>query len=104
MITKPQGSTAPTGSQSSRAKRERNRTHTPRPSNSFILYRREKHAEITANFKGPKGINNNIISKIVAAMWKSETPEIKEIYAKKAEEEKKAHMLKYPDYKYRPKK
>ncbi|KAJ3101848.1 hypothetical protein HDU97_001022 [Phlyctochytrium planicorne] len=89
---------------SNKHKRERNKTHTPRPSNSFILYRREKHAEIMSQYKGAKALNNNVISKIVATMWRQEEPEVKAKYAAKAEEEKKAHMLKYPDYKYRPRK
>ncbi|KAI8853285.1 high mobility group box domain-containing protein, partial [Chytridium lagenaria] len=75
-----------------------------RPSNSFILYRREKHAEIMSQYKGAKALNNNVISKIVATMWRQEEPDVKAKYAAKAEEEKKAHMLKYPDYKYRPRK
>ncbi|KAI8915847.1 high mobility group box domain-containing protein, partial [Gorgonomyces haynaldii] len=75
-----------------------------RPPNSFILYRREKHMEISAQYKGGKTLNNNVVSKIVANMWRQESPEVKAQYAAKAEEEKKAHMLKYPDYKYRPRK
>ncbi|KAI8899577.1 high mobility group box domain-containing protein, partial [Globomyces pollinis-pini] len=75
-----------------------------RPSNSFILYRREKHVEIMAQYKGGKTLNNNVISKIVASMWKQESAETKARFASLAEQEKKAHMLKYPDYKYRPRK
>ena len=88
-----------------RAKRDKSsRNAIPRPSNSFILYRREKHAEIMAQYKGAKALNNNVISKIVASMWKQESSEIKSFYSGKAEEEKRLHMLKYPDYKYRPRK
>ena len=85
-------------------KRERARLHTPRPSNSFILYRREKHMEIMGQYKGVKTLNNNVISKIVANMWRSETPEVKAHFAGLADAEKRAHMEKYPDYKYRPRK
>lgn len=87
-----------------RSKRERSRNHTPRPPNSFILYRREKHIEIMAQYKGEKTLNNNVISKIVATMWREETPDVKAIFAQKAADEKLAHMLKYPDYKYKPRK
>ena len=90
--------------ESSPKKRERPRSHTPRPPNSFILYRREKHMEIMAQYKGGKTLNNNVISKIVANMWRQETPEVKARFAAKAEEEKRAHMIKYPEYKYRPRK
>lgn len=92
------------GSEKSISKRERSKNRTPRPSNSFILYRREKHVEIMAQYKGVKTLNNNVISKIVASMWRSETPEIKSHFAALADQEKLAHLLKYPDYKYRPRK
>ena len=98
---------SPTGTEMTTAsptKRHRSKAHTPRPSNSFILYRREKHVEIMAQYKGGKTLNNNVISKIVANMWRSETPDVKALFAAKAEAEKREHMLKYPDYKYRPKK
>ena len=49
-------------------------------------------------------MNNNVISKIVADLWRLETSEVKAVYAAKAEEEKRAHMLKYPGYKYQPRK
>jgi hypothetical protein len=92
------------GTPAKSSKRERPRSHTPRPSNSFILYRREKHIEIMAQYKGVKTLNNNVISKIVANMWRQESPEVKAHFAELADEEKRAHMLKYPDYKYRPRK
>jgi hypothetical protein len=76
--------------------------HTPRPPNSFILYRRDKHAEILLGTE--KSMNNNTISKVVADMWKKESLEVKALYAAKAEEEKRKHFLKYPDYKYQPRK
>jgi hypothetical protein len=91
-------------SPNSKSKRDRPRSHTPRPSNSFILYRREKHIEIMQQYKGVKTLNNNVISKIVANMWRQETPEVKAHFAGLADAEKRAHMLKYPDYKYRPRK
>ncbi|KAJ3236844.1 hypothetical protein HDU81_010310 [Chytriomyces hyalinus] len=87
-----------------RNKREKPATHTPRPPNSFIIYRKEKHAELMSKSTGTSTLNNNVISKIVGTMWKQEPPEIKAMYAAKAQEEKRIHMLKHPDYKYRPKK
>jgi hypothetical protein len=100
--------TAPPPSSSKKSKKSANPdpNHTPRPPNSFILYRREKHSEIVAQHQsqGAKAMNNNMISKIVADMWRQESPEVKAIYAAKAEEEKQAHLLKYPGYKYRPRK
>ncbi|KAJ3355854.1 hypothetical protein HDU83_002502 [Entophlyctis luteolus] len=76
--------------------------HTPRPSNSFMIYRREKQAEILAQYRGQKALHNNTISKVVADMWRGETPEVRQQYAAKADEEKIQHMIKYPGYKYTP--
>ncbi|KAJ3090582.1 hypothetical protein HK102_003288 [Quaeritorhiza haematococci] len=81
----------------------KNRSHTPRPSNSFILYRKEKHAEIVKKNQGGKKMNNKVISKIVAEMWNKETAEVKAHYSAKAEE-KREHQEKHPNYKYRPRK
>ncbi|KAJ3391378.1 hypothetical protein HDU84_006123 [Entophlyctis sp. JEL0112] len=61
--------------------------HTPRPSNSFMIYRREKQAEILAQYRGQKALHNNTISKVVADMWRGETPEVRQQYAAKADEE-----------------
>jgi hypothetical protein len=60
--------------------------------------------EIMQQYKGVKTLNNNVISKIVANMWRQESPEVKAHFASLADAEKRAHMLKYPDYKYRPRK
>jgi len=87
-----------------RLKKNRNNIVIPRPSNSFMLYRREKHSEIIKQYQGQKALNNNVISKIVATMWKQESPEVRLKFANLAEEEKRAHMLRHPNYKYQPKK
>ena len=95
---------SPAMGKSKSGRRERPKNHTPRPSNSFILYRKSKHSEIMRSYKGLKALNNNFISKIVARWWKCETEDVKAFWSKRADEEKRAHMEKYPDYKYRPKK
>ncbi|KAJ3192347.1 hypothetical protein HDU82_003235, partial [Entophlyctis luteolus] len=80
-------------------------SHTPRPvsmSNSFMIYRREKQAQILAQYKGEKALHNNAISKVVADMWREESAQVRQEYAAKAEQEKIQHMLKYPGYKYTP--
>ena len=78
--------------------------HTPRPPNSFILYRKDKHAEIISQNFTEKILNNNTISRLVADMWRKESDHVKALYASKAEEEKQKHFLKYPNYKYQPRK
>ncbi|TPX54661.1 hypothetical protein SeMB42_g00168 [Synchytrium endobioticum] len=87
-------------------KKEKPANAIPRPPNSFILYRRERHAAITADYKSAAGkvLNNNVISKIVASMWQNESPEVKALYTAKAEAAKKMHREKYPNYKYQPRK
>ncbi|KAJ1976308.1 hypothetical protein H4R34_004028 [Dimargaris verticillata] len=72
-----------------------------RPHNSFILYRKDKQKEITQ--KTPN-INQKVVSKMIGQMWKAESKEVKDYYAKQAEIHKKEHMEKYPDYKYTPRK
>ncbi|CAG8655251.1 13651_t:CDS:2 [Acaulospora morrowiae] len=49
-----------------------NKKHTPRPPNAFILYRRAKQSEVTAD-KG--NISNAMISKILSRLWKNENEE-----------------------------
>ena len=75
----------------------RTNDHIARPRNSFIIYRSEKYTELKSN---NLIIDGKMISKIIAKMWNEESPEIKNIYALKAQEEKQIHGIKYPDYKY----
>ncbi|KAJ3002382.1 hypothetical protein HKX48_002354, partial [Thoreauomyces humboldtii] len=72
-----------------------------RPANSWILYRQEKHPIVLAKHAG---ITNNEISKVVATMWRTEAEEVKDVYKKRAEEERRRHKIAYPDYKYAPNK
>ncbi|OMH82688.1 Silenced mating-type M-specific polypeptide Mc [Zancudomyces culisetae] len=74
---------------------------TPRPANAFILYRKNKQAEV---IKNNPGVSNKEISCIIGKMWREETSEIRNEYRVKAEEEKKKHKILYPDYKYQPRK
>lgn len=72
-----------------------------RPSNSWILYRKEKHPQVLA--QNPD-ISNNEISKIVAKMWKNEPESVKDKYKLQAQIERNMHKQLYPDYKYAPRK
>ncbi|KAI9158508.1 Repressor of filamentous growth 1 [Paramyrothecium foliicola] len=71
----------------------------PRPRNAFILYRQHHQAQVTA--QNPK-LSNPEISKIIGLQWKSEKPEVKDIWKKLAEEEKQRHQRQYPEYRYQP--
>ncbi|RKP25010.1 high mobility group box domain-containing protein, partial [Syncephalis pseudoplumigaleata] len=73
---------------------------TPRPLNSFMTYRRDKHAQVMRE-QGSR-CNNKYISKIIAEMWKREPAHVKEYYKKKADLGLEQHKKLYPDYKYRP--
>ncbi|KAF7308095.1 Silenced mating-type M-specific polypeptide Mc [Mycena kentingensis (nom. inval.)] len=67
----------------------------PRPSNAWILYRADKCREMPG---GSQGTN----SKVISAMWKNESAEVRAVYEAMAERAKQAHALEYPGYKYRP--
>ncbi|KAJ1676049.1 hypothetical protein EV182_000042 [Spiromyces aspiralis] len=57
-----------------------------RPPNSFILYRRDKARELTSH---NTSLNQSEISRIVAALWKNESIEVKEHYRRRQNEEKR---------------
>ncbi|KAJ1927967.1 slightly ste11-like protein [Tieghemiomyces parasiticus] len=70
-----------------------------RPHNSFILYRRDKQKEIV---RDNPNLNQKFVSKKVGEMWKNESKEVKEHYARLAEIEKQEHKKRHPDYRYNP--
>ncbi|KAJ3049501.1 hypothetical protein HK097_009515 [Rhizophlyctis rosea] len=94
----------------------------PRPHNSFMTYRADKHKEVLEKNAGK---SSKDVSKLIAEMWKNEPPEVQEFYKRKADEGRAEHkvrllipntsmsrvrpedtiwQLKYPDYKYSPNK
>ncbi|KAJ8326844.1 hypothetical protein QVD99_005384 [Batrachochytrium dendrobatidis] len=81
-----------------------NSTHTPRPANSFLLYRAEMQSIVRKEFAEHEKVNNNTVSKIVGERWRNEPDEVKAKYAALAAEVKRAHAIEYPDYKYTPRK
>ncbi|GAM87147.1 hypothetical protein ANO11243_051680 [Dothideomycetidae sp. 11243] len=74
---------------------------TPRPPNSFILYRQYHHATVVG--KNP-GIHNNKISQIIGRMWQAEPQLIKDEWKFKADLAKMQHETDHPDYQYQPRK
>ncbi|KAK9767482.1 slightly ste11-like protein [Basidiobolus ranarum] len=72
----------------------------PRPRNSFMIYRQNRRTEVVA--QNP-GINDSQVSVILGEMWRKEDEEVKTFFRDLANEEKRTHSLKYPDYKYQPK-
>ncbi|KAF3403850.1 MAT+ sexual cell fertilization-promoting factor [Penicillium rolfsii] len=75
------------------------RAHIPRPPNSFILYRQHHHHAITA---ANPGVPNTDISRIIAEMWRNESPEVRNCFKELAEEKKQLHAIAYPNYQYCP--
>ncbi|ORX99708.1 high mobility group box, partial [Basidiobolus meristosporus CBS 931.73] len=71
-----------------------------RPRNSFMIYRQNRRTEVVAM---RPGINDSQVSVILGEMWRKEKEEVKMLYRDLANEEKRIHSLKYPNYKYQPK-
>ena len=78
--------------------RSRSHSSTPvkRPLNSFMLYRRDRQAEVTSTQ------DNQSISKIIGTLWRNETYAVKAYYNSMADREKDLHKLQHPEYKFSP--
>ncbi|KAI9227923.1 MAG: high mobility group box domain-containing protein, partial [Piptocephalis tieghemiana] len=72
-----------------------------RPLNSFMTYRKVKQHEV---IRQNPSVDNRDISRIVAQWWRSEPASVKEHYKRLADQGKREHLLKYPGYKYAPRK
>lgn len=73
------------------------REQVKRPLNAFMLYRKDKQTEIPTS-------NHQSVSRIIGAMWKSESADVKAKYNGLAQKERERHRQLYPGYKYSPKK
>ncbi|KAG6832501.1 hypothetical protein H0H87_001426 [Tephrocybe sp. NHM501043] len=73
----------------------------PRPPNSWILYRSDMVACLPPPPPGTTRSQADV-SKIISAMWKSEKPEVKAEYERRAEVKKLEHAAMYPNYRYAP--
>lgn len=95
---------------------EKKATKTPRPANSFILYRQFHHSAVVSNH--PNTHNNQIckytdgfvavsisdsqIAQIIGKMWKNEPQAVKDDWKRKSEVIKHQHAIDNPDYQYQP--
>ncbi|KAI5466949.1 hypothetical protein BGZ63DRAFT_449169 [Mariannaea sp. PMI_226] len=71
----------------------------PRPRNAFILFRQHQQSKVAdAN----PALSNPEISKIIGEQWHEAPPSVKEKWKSLADEEKQRHQLRYPDYRYQP--
>ncbi|KAL1858333.1 hypothetical protein Daus18300_009951 [Diaporthe australafricana] len=71
----------------------------PRPSNSWIIFRKEKSKELR---ESKPNMSAGEISTEASRQWKAMSDETKGFYQAMAKEEALQHKIKYPDYHYRP--
>ncbi|CAG8524104.1 9115_t:CDS:2 [Ambispora leptoticha] len=82
-------------------RKRKSNDHIPRPKNCFMAYREHIQHEI---LQDNPGMNNKLVSVIAAQKWNEESEEVKETWREKAKQLKAEHQLKYPNYKFSPKK
>ncbi|KAG2008833.1 specific transcriptional repressor [Coprinopsis cinerea AmutBmut pab1-1] len=80
--------------------KRRSQGYIPRPPNAFMLFRadfvRQKHVP------GSIETNHGSLSKIIGNCWRSLPLEEKKVWEQKAKQEKAAHKIQYPNYRFRP--
>ncbi|RIB13156.1 hypothetical protein C2G38_2198594 [Gigaspora rosea] len=70
----------------------------PRPPNGFLLCRKNVHKQAKQ-----RGIHNmRVISKVTGMLWRSASPQEKELYERLALDVQNLHSQRYPGYKYKP--
>lgn len=74
----------------------------PRPANAWILYRSDKMRDLKPPPSGQPRPPQADISKLIAAMWKNEQPEIKQHYETLSDLKKAEHLALYPGYRFQP--
>lgn len=75
----------------------------PRPRNKFMIFRSDLVFSLKQSSKH-KSLNQALASKDAGVLWKSLPLDDQRIYEEAANDEKKEHSLKHPDYKFEPKK
>ncbi|GAA5877090.1 hypothetical protein JCM1840_005307 [Sporobolomyces johnsonii] len=82
-------------------RKKRGEGHIPRAPNAWICYRSACLKELVERGHAPT--RQSDVSKLIATMWRQETPEVRAQYAQRATIEAEAHAEKYPGYCYKPK-
>ncbi|KAL1747815.1 hypothetical protein HDZ31DRAFT_60848 [Schizophyllum fasciatum] len=74
--------------------------HVPRPPNAFMLFR----SDFVKKGKVPPHIESNhgSLSKIAGALWRSLPDAERQVWFRKADEEKDLHQQEHPEYEFRP--
>lgn len=83
--------------------------HIPRPRNAFILYRQHLHHTLFGKAKNlllEQGSfkTNSQVSREIGQKWRNLPTDEKQYWHDLAKKEKELHKLKYPNYKYLPRK
>ncbi|ETW80064.1 hypothetical protein HETIRDRAFT_453057 [Heterobasidion irregulare TC 32-1] len=99
-------SSSATGNANSKPKRRRsnpkddnpNQENPPRPRNSFFLFFAEKRGA------RPDKMPLSSYARQTGLEWRALPPEEREVYEKRAEQEKLEHARMYPEYRYKPRK
>ncbi|KAK2461729.1 hypothetical protein APHAL10511_006192 [Amanita phalloides] len=80
--------------------RSRTRNHIPRPRNAFMIFR----SEFCAREKISRSVerDHRHISRIIGYYWNKLPESEKDVWRRKAEQEKSEHLRKYPGYRFTP--
>ena len=73
--------------------------HIKRPMNAFMAWSKEERRQMVAEGNNS---NNSVMSRILGERWKSLDDGERTIWKNEAERLKREHAVKYPDYKYKP--
>lgn len=80
------------------------RSHIPRPRNAFILFRQHLHYQLFPKHALNSFQTNNEISREIGKRWRELPQAEKQVWQDLAAREKELHKLKYPEYRYAPRK
>ncbi|KAJ7584421.1 hypothetical protein C8J56DRAFT_151766, partial [Mycena floridula] len=81
--------------------RVRSLSHPPRPSNKFMIFR-SHYIKTMRKKSGSGSIEQNHLSKQAGIVWRSMTMAEQRPFEEKAEQEKRLHAIRYPNYKFNP--
>lgn len=99
-VVQPQMAQQPLYSVQEKCTCKSNPNRIPRPRNAFILFRQKYHQLVLDELTEAK--TNPEVSRELGRRWRALSPEERDHWNGLAEEEKKNHARKYPNYRYTP--